>query len=912
MKKFLVFIVLTISLLGYSQDTPEQYRITSMVDFTELPTGSPTGTPDANIPLYQISTAGSLNVDLTLQYNLFGSINSKMKGSQFGDAWNLNFQGTISRIVKKKNNVPSQSYRVPDERTFSNTSTPNVQGEDFYTFNVLGLEGKFKLNKVNNQVVAVLHESNDYLSVSIDYNSSSPSFTRFTVKDKNGMNYIFEQAGNVTENKYYFSQPNPFPSNSVHSPSFNPDLPADDYIVSEHYGPAYVKSWFLTKITDRYGKDLVNVEYEKAISFFEGDLYFLKKINIINKGSINFTNTLNGDKKASNIVVKDLKDEVIKKLDFLYTRQSHSMDNGKSIFSKLYLYNVKIFNRGETKSEDYTIDYKRSNFNQNLWTINSDGYLWFKTCHTTFSNFNDIATNMSLQRIVYPTGGATLYQFEPNTFSSTQYIQNNKFNKDYLTITPTYNSALSRYYFDVPAGYEKLYIKISANGSNLYNNNQLVKYLVYSGTNKMEDYCRKPYEFNEHNLNNSSGSFYVSVPSAVGIEILAIKTKDLSETEQFEYGKGIRIKRIANFTTAITSNYLESNSVAVKAEKELIFNYSENNNSKFTSGRLSNVADPFAEQFIEKKLLYEKVTVTSKEIGKTEGYFNNVALTDNHWYRKNMLLKSATTYDNNLNVLQNTVTNRQYTNLGIQSIVSQEQTSKKEYEQSGYLESNIISNYDTTNRQLSSTAFEDNLGKVIKAELDYQTINNAILNTQTRNYINNNLSEQALKSYDWLGNSTKTEFKTPEMSVYEQAGTTNHHYYNDLLLGYTQLDGTHVTMIYGYNDTQLVAKLINLEAPVYYAASGYGALRSNISNQSNQAGTGYSEANLKTTLNSLRTTFPNALVTTYTYKPMVGISTITDENGQTTTYEYDTFNRLSTVKDYLGNILKEYQYNFTN
>jgi len=74
----------------------------------------------------------------------------------------------------------------------------------------------------------------------------------------------------------------------------------------------------------------------------------------------------------------------------------------------------------------------------------------------------------------------------------------------------------------------------------------------------------------------------------------------------------------------------------------------------------------------------------------------------------------------------------------------------------------------------------------------------------------------------------------------------------------------------------------------------------------------YSEANLKTTLNGLRTTFPNAFVTTYTYKPMVGISSITDENGKTATFEYDTFNRLSTVKDHIGNILKEYQYNITN
>jgi len=244
----------------------------------------------------------------------------------------------------------------------------------------------------------------------------------------------------------------------------------------------------------------------------------------------------------------------------------------------------------------------------------------------------------------------------------------------------------------------------------------------------------------------------------------------------------------------------------------------------------------------------------------------------------------------------------------MQAVLTQEQISKKEYEQGSYLETGIVSNYDTTYRDLTDTEHEDHLGKVTKAVFDYQTINNARLNTLTRNYIDNTLSEQTLKSYDWMGNPTRTDFKTPEMSVYEQTGTTNHHYYNGLLLGYTQLDGTFVTIIYGYNDTQVVAKMINIDPTIYYAST-HSSLRNNIATYSNQNSSSYNETNLKNTLNSLRSTFPNAMVTTYTYKPMVGVSSITDENGKTTTYEYDTFNRLATIKDYLGNILKEFQYN---
>lgn len=47
-------------------------------------------------------------------------------------------------------------------------------------------------------------------------------------------------------------------------------------------------------------------------------------------------------------------------------------------------------------------------------------------------------------------------------------------------------------------------------------------------------------------------------------------------------------------------------------------------------------------------------------------------------------------------------------------------------------------------------------------------------------------------------------------------------------------------------------------------------------------------------INSLRTSvdLPNAQVTTYTYKPLVGIASMTDPRGVCTYYEYDTFGRL--------------------
>jgi YD repeat-containing protein len=54
----------------------------------------------------------------------------------------------------------------------------------------------------------------------------------------------------------------------------------------------------------------------------------------------------------------------------------------------------------------------------------------------------------------------------------------------------------------------------------------------------------------------------------------------------------------------------------------------------------------------------------------------------------------------------------------------------------------------------------------------------------------------------------------------------------------------------------------------------------------------------------------HALVTTYTYKPLVGITSMTDPAGLATYYEYDAFGRLLYVKDNYYNIVKKYDYHY--
>ena len=65
-------------------------------------------------------------------------------------------------------------------------------------------------------------------------------------------------------------------------------------------------------------------------------------------------------------------------------------------------------------------------------------------------------------------------------------------------------------------------------------------------------------------------------------------------------------------------------------------------------------------------------------------------------------------------------------------------------------------------------------------------------------------------------------------------------------------------------------------------------------------------------LDRLRGQLPNALVSTYTYKPLVGILTATDPSGIVTRYEYDDQGRLKHIFDVNGHVVEKYDYHYVN
>jgi len=114
------------------------------------------------------------------------------------------------------------------------------------------------------------------------------------------------------------------------------------------------------------------------------------------------------------------------------------------------------------------------------------------------------------------------------------------------------------------------------------------------------------------------------------------------------------------------------------------------------------------------------------------------------------------------------------------------------------------------------------------------------------------------------------------------------------------------SLLWGYDGRYMVARLDHID---------YNALQTYLSNNPSVQQTldnPATAAALLTAIQQLRTAFPDALISGYTYVPGIGISSVSDANNQVSTYEYDNLGRLLRIKDANGNLIKTYDYQYQN
>jgi len=141
--------------------------------------------------------------------------------------------------------------------------------------------------------------------------------------------------------------------------------------------------------------------------------------------------------------------------------------------------------------------------------------------------------------------------------------------------------------------------------------------------------------------------------------------------------------------------------------------------------------------------------------------------------------------------------------------------------------------------------------------------------------------------------------KAVKGSTLETEGTIDAYDGGGNILQFTNKAGIVSAIIWGYNYRYPVASIVGTtytNAVAQLTGGTVTALQS------------MDGATLRNELNKIRTNLPEARITSYTYKPMAGVTSITDPNNKTNTYTYDSFNQLLTILDQDNNVVKKNNY----
>ena len=200
---------------------------------------------------------------------------------------------------------------------------------------------------------------------------------------------------------------------------------------------------------------------------------------------------------------------------------------------------------------------------------------------------------------------------------------------------------------------------------------------------------------------------------------------------------------------------------------------------------------------------------------------------------------------------------------------------------------------ETVSKRVNATT---NVSKVIGADYQIYDFTTKLRLQQIQKL---NLDASLISGFQYAKDGTPDTHYTSEINFtnYDDKGNIREY----------ALRGTRKSaFLWGYKSLYPLAEIKEATfAQVTAALSTFGQTPATLASEEN-------ETTLQSYMGQLRAALPNAFVNAYTYLPLVGLSTVTDFNGYKNTYQYDVFKRLQTVKDHLGNILKNYAYQYQN
>ncbi|MBB3055591.1 hypothetical protein [Mucilaginibacter gotjawali] len=437
-----------------------------------VPVSLQTGIPDISIPI-TVAKGQQLSVPITLNYH-GGGFKPSQEASWVGLNWSLDAGGVITRIIQDKIDEfmpPAGSYDNTNWRYTTRDSITqkfmdnamyyftNDTQPDVYSFNFAGHSGKF-----------LIYKGKFYQFPYQQLTITGDPTNGFTIVTPEGNQYRFD-----------------IPETTIapHNPSFDPNNPV--YVLPT----SYTSSWYLNTIHSADWKDVITFTYTSGntisqdgpgtqnmsllvqgynvpiltpISFpFPTRIATLQLSSIItSKMTINF-NTIGGrldipTYSLDNIQIYNYQGQLLDQFKFdvdyfsnggsnnIYTTRLKltGLEEGiNPLHSKKYYFyynNVTGWPSKKLPSVDHW------GFWNGAYDISETGTLMPNTLYSMGVNREPVfqfAQAAMLNKIIYPTGGTSVFTYEPNIYNNgLNYVRLNKYNYDFINRLDTTSTDL--------------------------------------------------------------------------------------------------------------------------------------------------------------------------------------------------------------------------------------------------------------------------------------------------------------------------------------------------------------------------------------------------------------------------------------------------------------------------------------
>jgi YD repeat-containing protein len=618
--------------------------------------------------------------------------------------------------------------------------------------------------------------------------------------------------------------------------------------------------------------------------------------------------------KLDSITVKNKNNVLVNNVKFKYKviENNSSLCNVTPSSSRLFLDSVCI-----NKNQRYGFQYHNTNNLVNPLTTSLDmegfynagkgGILLSISPDPLQQNFNhrqantNYTSNGLLKQITYPTGGYTKFEYERNDYG--KRIEH----KDNIKMTDCYDLNENLY-----AGGARIKKIIKSTGDTTvysYTNNRQMKNLAYQSSGIYLQSYTYEYEYTSKLPNNNNQyDYYATASETAMYQSGAVSESAVGYTQVTEIQRnngrnnGKTVYYFSNHET--NPDILLANSIVIKTDKI------ESSKSEFTQqmDKFITYSDNALargnllckEYYNEAGTLLQKETykyndspdrfqdgVIGVNVGFTDGYgAGGVANAyASYYYPTELTEKQVCTYIGNNSIVETTnyIYNSKQQPIQTTTTNSDNKAMKTIYNYAWETNSDMLNKYILSPIGTQTDYVANSIVKILKNE--YRTENGF-----------------PVLSKVYSGKSATTLETEVNYSKYDSKGNP---------LQKIGRDNVPVTYLWGYNQQYPIAEIKNLTySEVIAKMSPFGVSESNINNVPIAAIHSY-----------LRTeAFSNAQVTTYAYKPLVGVTSTTDPRGITTYYEYDSVGRLKTTyigeKDANGNetkrVLKTYDYHYAD